>query len=308
MATVAHSTTLLPLADPHSVLLIYNRYYHPDDGNPGCFGDAKLNSGKPVGYCSTGFAMRIDVVVSPAADEQISRIPIKTDDAGHAQHLKYFHQNIIVMEAENFTSAGKSGGWESKPWMLSANRFASSVADTYLSRRAYLQGRLDLGAAATASMDFEVATDEAGTFEVLLRYEAAFRFETPVLLTIAALRGADTGAGAAPPLFSRVYGQRSSLKVYPFGGARLGPFGNGTGASMCGPGRPLVDLQQAECWFPYGSSEQNVWEGVGTKLELAAGSYTASFTASNNTGIHYPAGMLEFADRNVDVLVLTRNK
>ena len=58
-------TTLLPLADPTQVLLIYNKYFHPADGSPGCFNDRSL-AGKPVGYCSTGFAMRIEVVIEEA--------------------------------------------------------------------------------------------------------------------------------------------------------------------------------------------------------------------------------------------------
>ena len=77
--------------------------------------------------------------------------------------------------------------------------------------------------------------------------------------------------------------------MYPFGGARLGPHQNGTGASMCGAGRPPVDLMQAECWWPYGSTEQIVWEGVGTRLSLAAGSYTATLAGSTDTGVAYPA-------------------
>jgi hypothetical protein len=66
---------------------------------------------------------------------------------------------------------------------------------------------------------------------------------------------------------------------------------------------------QAECWWPYGSTEQVVWEGVGTSLALAAGKYVATLTSSDETGHDYSAdpGMLAFADRNLDVLVLTKN-
>ena len=61
--------------------------------------------------------------------------------AQHAQHLPYFDTNLIVMEAENFTlssgdevGARAPSGWEAREWLHSANRFAASVADTYLSR------------------------------------------------------------------------------------------------------------------------------------------------------------------------------
>ena len=141
--------------------------------------------------------------------------------AQHAQHLPYFNTNLIVMEAENFTAvtSSSSSSWEAKPWMLSANRFAASVADTYLSRRAYLQGAAKMGAGASATMEFEVEPGEEGDYQVLLRYEAAFHFETPVHLSIAQ-QGARTPSLAASPwagklVFNRTYGQRHSLKVKP---------------------------------------------------------------------------------------------
>ena len=40
------------------------------------------------------------------------------------------------------------------------------------------------GRSAVATMEFEVEAEEAGVYEVLLRYEAAYRFETPVKLVI----------------------------------------------------------------------------------------------------------------------------
>ena len=97
-------------------------------------------------------------------------------------------------------------------------------------------------------------------------------------------------------LFSRVYGQRHSLKVYPFG-ARLGPFKNGTGASMCGPNRNPTDMMQAECWWPTGSTEQCVWEGVGTSVHLPTGAYTISLIGETDTGATVQPELLAFADR-----------
>ena len=47
-------------------------------------------------------------------------------------------------------------------------------------------------------------------------------------------------------LVKEVYGRRTSLKVWPFGGDRMG----------CG-GPGLV----AECAWPYGATENMVWEG-----------------------------------------------
>eukprot|EP01043_Picozoa_sp_COSAG02_P062612 COSAG02_NODE_8683_length_2480_cov_2.912222_1_plen_171_part_00 len=145
--------------------------------------------------------------------------------AQHAQHLPYFDTNLIVMEMENFSVAADSA-WVSQPWLQ--NRFAASVADTYLSRRAYLHGPANISASSSATMSFDLSEAEAGCYDVLLRYESAFNFETPVHVSIT--KALQPGTPSPPPLFERIYGQRNSLKVFPFGSARLGPFGNGTGS------------------------------------------------------------------------------
>eukprot|EP01050_Picozoa_sp_SAG11_P022345 SAG11_NODE_4204_length_2015_cov_1.736952_2_plen_308_part_00 len=232
--------------------------------------------------------------------------------AQHAQHLPYFHTNLIVMEAENFTASDT--GWKAMPWMLSNNRFAASVADTYLSRRAYLRGDANMTTGVISTMEFEIEDDEAGDYQALLRYEAAYNFETPVQLSIAEAPLPRPTSSVSPRtlgklVFNRTYGQRHSLKVYPFAAARLGPYLNGTGSAMCGPGRMPTDYMQAECWWAYGSTEQVVWEGVGTSLTLAAGKYVATLTSTDETGHDYSAdpSLLAFADRNLDVLVLTKN-
>eukprot|EP01048_Picozoa_sp_COSAG05_P008161 COSAG05_NODE_608_length_8372_cov_2.996615_2_plen_509_part_00 len=78
------------------------------------------------------------------------------------------------------------------------------------------------------------------------------------------------------------------------------------------PAQPTA-MMNAECWWPYGSTEQNVWEGIGTKVELAAGTYTATLTSSTDVGtrgrVEYKREpeLLAFADRALDVLLLTQN-
>ena len=52
----------------------------------------------------------------------------------------------------------------------SANRFAASVADTYLSRRAYLHAAADVDLQSAASMDFEVTTRLVGHTAHSLQY------------------------------------------------------------------------------------------------------------------------------------------
>ena len=90
--------------------------------------------------------------------------------AQHAQHLPYFESNLIVMEMENFSFAASSQ-WSVRPWLQS--RFAASVADTYLSRRAFLHGLANISASSSATMNFDLSADEAGCYDVLLRYESA---------------------------------------------------------------------------------------------------------------------------------------
>ena len=177
--------------------------------------------------------------------------------AQHAQHLPYFDTNLIVMEAENFTTStsialdAASGSWEAKEWMVSNNRFAASVADTYLSRRAYLQATAEMSCGVAATMAFSIDAAEAGEYQALLRCDALW---VAVSWTLPAFPAQWSGfsspwfcnlctiAPHAPPpippryeaayqfetpvsltvaektgkvIFNRTYGQRHSLKVSP---------------------------------------------------------------------------------------------
>ena len=53
----------------------------------------------------------------------------------------------------------------------------------------------------------------AGDYHVMIRYEALYRYETPFLVTV-------TQHGAT--LMSKVYGARTNVKTWPFGGDRMG--------------------------------------------------------------------------------------
>ena len=105
--------------------------------------------------------------------------------------------------------------------------FASTVADVFHSRRAYLHGPLNATAADGAATS--VTVPAAGTYTVLVRYEAPYRFEVPFQLTV-------TQGGAKK--ISRVYGRRTNLKVWPFSAGR-------SKGSLCGPGL------QTECAWPW---------------------------------------------------------
>ena len=82
--------------------------------------------------------------------------------------------------------AAAAGGWEPRDWLTSPNRFSATLADTFLSRRAYLHGRAAIGGESTATMRFTVPPGQGGTYTVLLRYEAAYRcspVDVKVILT-----------------------------------------------------------------------------------------------------------------------------
>lgn len=197
---------------------------------------------------------------------------------------------LTVLEAENFTVAAGSL-WSAQEWARSPNYFASTVTNTFHSRRAYLHAPAVATPADVASAAFTVAA--TGSYSLLARYESLFRFETPFLVTVS--QGTKT-------LLSRVYGYRESLKVWPFGISRNGrPYGNNV-STLCQPG--LV----AQCNFPWGSTEDMTWEGVGVKVALQAGvSYVLSIAAVNSTTAHVDPELLVFADRNVDVFALVPN-
>jgi hypothetical protein len=141
---------------------------------------------------------------------------------------------MIAIEAENMTKV--SGEWLTGDWGHAPTRFAATVANTFASRRAVLHAPAGVGAESVASSTFRVSV--AGSYHVLLRYEAAYLFETPVKLEIRASSTSSAAQPNAAPVFSRTYGERHSLKVQGFGKARLSNASMIGQGSMCGQGRP----------------------------------------------------------------------
>ena len=208
-----------------------------------------------------------------------------------SQSIPYFDQSLVVIEAENFT-VGPEAAWSPRRWGEDGGFFASTVANTFHSRRGYLHAPANASAESVATATFSVAKQD--TYDVLARYETGYRFQSPFRLDIA------KGAGAAP-LFTKTYGYRESLKVQAFGGC---PTAVGQQA-----GRGQL---QAECSWPYGTTENIVWEGVGASVALAPGSYTMTITAVNTTmaGVDPDAKGMEavhFCARNIDAVLLSPN-
>eukprot|EP01046_Picozoa_sp_COSAG06_P020245 COSAG06_NODE_1475_length_9337_cov_6.585733_13_plen_123_part_00 len=103
-----------------------------------------------------------------------------------------------------------------------------TVANSFHSRRAYLHLGGPNASANVAAATLTVASD--GNYSVLARYEMPYRFEVPYRVQV---------AQEGKTVFDNVFGRRTNLKIWPFGGDRMG----------CGSG--LV----AECHWPYGATE-----------------------------------------------------
>ena len=107
----------------------------------------------------------------------------------------------IVCEAEEF--AVEKPGWQAKPW--GENYYAATFANTFLSRKAFL-GAAENGDETVAAIAIEVK--EPGKYLVLVRYEAAYRFETQFRVKV---------EQAGRVRLDRLYGARDNLKIWPFG-------------------------------------------------------------------------------------------
>ena len=216
--------------------------------------------------------------VGPRQRDAGGRMMVGKSDDGSigsvAQLVPYFNQTIIFVEAENLTAA--AGGWEAREWSTTPNLFASNVNNVFHSRRAYLHAAAAtvVGSAATAVLP----VPNTGTYSVLLRYECAYRFQTPVEISI-------TQNGAE--VFRHVYGRLSSLKVWP-----AGEQNNFNSTELL---KMVVPIS--------GATENMVWEGVGRNVSLESGPAVLTLRAVREPGV--PLSM--HADRNMDVIMLHPN-
>ena len=136
-------------------------------------------------------------------------------------------QSLVFAEGENFTAVAGSS-WEPREWAKSPHYFASTVANVFHSRRAYLHGPQN-ATGPTEGAATSVTIPAAGEYTVLVRYEMPYRFEVPFSVTV---------SQGATKKFTRVYGRRSNLKVWGFAAGRAH-------GSLCGPGL------QTECCWPW---------------------------------------------------------
>lgn len=167
----------------------------------------------------------------------------------------------IFCEAEEFTV--EKPGWQAGSW--GENYYAATFANTFLSRKAYLGAPEQCDETAAT---IHVNVQEAGRYLILVRYEAAYRFETQFRVKV---------EQAGRVRMDRLYGARDNLKIWAF----------------------KKGLQKELAW-PWGATENVVWEGHDAYADLKPGPATVTLLAGPQ-----PAPQ---ARRNVDLVMLTRDE
>ena len=140
--------------------------------------------------------------------------------------------------------------WDARGWGDDGGLFASTVANTFHSRRGYLHAPANASSESVATATFTVPA--AGSYHVLARYETGYRFQQPFRLDIAASAG-------AVPVYTRTYGFREAPKVQAFGGC---PTAVGQAA---GRGSRRRDCHFAACSSPFSRIFNRYDEGLSAK-------------------------------------------
>ena len=173
----------------------------------------------------------------------------------------------IIAEAEEFQIQPQSTAttcWQARNW--GTNYYAATFANTFLSRKAYLSAPAQCDPGAVATRQVRIPT--AGRYLVLVRYEAAYRFETQ--FTVRVEQDGQT-------VFERRYGGRDQIKIWAFR-QRL----------------------QTEVAWPWGAVENIVWEGHDAVVRLQPGTATLTLMADQQPE---PA-----AKRHIDLIMLTMDE
>lgn len=167
---------------------------------------------------------------------------------------------LYICEAEEFRTATPTGAWKARKF--GENYYAATFANSFLSRRAFL-GAPEQCDETTAMIRVDVK--QAGKYLVLVRYEAAYMFETQFRVRV------EQGGRV---VFNRLYGARDNLKIWAFN----------------------QKLKKEVSWS-WGAVENIVWEGHDAFVSLQPGRVKITLTASKQPE---PA-----ARRNIDLVMLT---
>ena len=150
-----------------------------------------------------GLALACATLLNHAVAASLENVASLAPKFRGAQPVRAQTDGNYLIEAEEFAvKSGGAGGWRTMNW--GENYYASSLANTFLSRKACL-GAPEQCARSEATIEVEVAT--AGRFLALVRYEAAYRFETRFRVRI------EQGGQVK---LDRAYGARENLKVWAF--------------------------------------------------------------------------------------------
>jgi hypothetical protein len=150
----------------------------------------------------------------------------------------------IVCEAEEFQVMKPT--WQAKPW--GTNYYAATLANTFLSRKAYL-GAPEQADNALATID--VVVPEAGRYLALVRYEAVYRFQTQFKLRV---------EQQGQVKLDRLYGARENNKIWAFG-----------------------NKVKPEVMWSWGAVENLVWEGHDAAVDLAVGPARLTLVATKQS-------------------------
>ncbi len=166
---------------------------------------------------------------------------------------------LIICEGEEFQNSGDSA-W--KAGNFGQNYYAATFANCFLSRKAFL-GAPEQCEESLATIQVQIP--EAGEYLALVRYEAAYRFETQFQVRI---------EQQGKVVFDRAYGARENVKIWAFS-----------------------QKLQTEVGWSWGAAENIVWEGHDAVAKLEKGPATLTLIAEKQPE---PA-----ARRNIDLVMLT---
>lgn len=166
---------------------------------------------------------------------------------------------LYICEAEEFQPASDDG-WAAKKF--GENYYAATFANSFLSRQAFL-GAPEQCDEMVASRQVDIKA--AGRYLVLVRYEAAYRFETQFRVQV---------EQNGKLVLNRLYGARDNLKIWAFS-----------------------QKLKKEVGWSWGAVENIVWEGHDAFASLKPGRATIRLIAAKQPE---PA-----AKRNVDLVMLT---
>ena len=217
---------------------------------------------------SSKYALSVAVLAGLAAGLPALAEQASLGNAAAAQKYRSLGEAVtpapdgtIFCEAEEFKI--EKQGWKAGNW--GENYYAATFANSFLSRKAFLGAPEDCEeTVATINVDVK----EAGRYLVLVRYEAAYRFETQFRLKV---------EQAGQTKLDRLYGARKNLKIWAF----------------------RSKLKTEVAWY-WGAVENTVSEGHDAYADLQPGAAKITLTAGKQPGPQ--------ARRNVDVVMLTRDE